>query len=356
MDKIQVGCPYFRGDIGPSPNVIGDGVPCECFIEGGTCKHPYRFLCTEYFDVGYVSISDSRLKTMTKCPRKFYHAYVLGYRPIDVPDALGLGSMVHKILEGFHAEVGEPEMVRDVFIKHTDHFDDGIPLPYYQAGAITRVYLDVTHTKITPPVPIEAWKAEQWFEMDFDEDRVKVTGRIDLESEDGKTLVEHKYTAFPDSYNSYTLQFQLGLYFMARPNAEKAILNMLVKPNMALLRKGKRDEETRAEHVERVIAAVEKNPKKYFKRKVFYRNEFDFDFVKKQIYVVMKELRWRCKQVTVSDGKLTHKDMFWQNRQACQVGWQKCEYMDACHANVDPSEMPQLYRAFKPDEDYGEGD
>lgn len=44
-------------------------------------------------------VTMSSMKTFRSCPRKYYYRYELGYRPVDVSDALRFGTLFHKGLE-----------------------------------------------------------------------------------------------------------------------------------------------------------------------------------------------------------------------------------------------------------------
>jgi len=183
-----------------------------------------------------------------------------------------------------------------------------------------------------PSISINAEKVNLWADRrDMKSDDrtwlfpIQVTGFYDRKYP--TYFTEDKLSNRPEYYlDPFYIQSQMGTYFLADPNLEYVIMEVVQFPQQ---KENKKNEESADEMYSRVYSDILSRPSNYFigydrqknrYGKKFHRGEFDTE-----------EIQRRYQQVVLEILSCRYNDNFYKNFQACgNVYGHPCEFMKIC--------------------------
>jgi len=127
-------------------------------------------------------------------------------------------------------------------------------------------------------------------------------------------FLDFKITARPETYSTFSLEQQFGLYFLLS-GKEEALCRVLKRPQFRV-RSGEHPSQIR----ERARESVLSRPNSYFIDLHFFRAELDLEEVKRWALLVREEIFEKLKR---------GKEAFFQNRLACLVPG-PCPFLPGC--------------------------
>ena len=333
--------------------------------ECGYCKQPKSFRCVA--DVcRIIPLSHSSVSDFCTCHYLYYLKKILGIeiRPPFLSSALKAG-VLWDATKQLH--LGKKQSLRDII--NTYEIDD------YTVAKVKAIYsaykyleievdpgyelqtkIDMTYDIILPPsqfVPsitignnhakevVNLWKEAK---DQAEDDRkwifpLKITGFYDRKYEN--YFAEDKLSSKTEYYTEvYPITNQVATYFLADPNLEKVIMEVVQFPQQKILKETKKrvQEESPDQLYDRVYNEILSRPSNYFvgfnretKRygKVFYKGEFPLAEVEdsyRQIVIEILSARW--------------SNNFWKNRKSCNFMYgHKCEYLPICENQNVPEQM-----------------
>jgi hypothetical protein len=159
---------------------------------------------------------------------------------------------------------------------------------------------------------------------------LKITGFYDRKYQGYFT--EDKLSSRVEYYTEvYPLTSQIGTYFLADPNLEYAILEVVQFPGQKILKETKKrtQEETPDQLYERVYNAILSTPSDYFIGYKRERKRYGRKFLRGEFN--LPEIEDSYKQVVIEILSARWSNNFWKNRKACNFMYgHKCEYMKIC--------------------------
>jgi len=324
--------------------------------ECGYCKQPKSFRCVS--DIcRIIPLSHSSVSDFCTCHYLYYLKKILGIeiRPPFLSSALKAG-VLWDATKQLH--LGEKKSLRDIINKYEiDDYTVAKVKAIYSAykyleievdpGYELQAKIDMTYDIILPPsqfvpsITVGNNHAKEvvnlWEEADkqSEDDRkwifpLKITGFYDRKYQGYFT--EDKLSSRVEYYTEvYPLTSQIGTYFLADPNLEHVIMEVIQMPQQKILKETKKrtQEETPDQLYERVYNEILSRPSNYFigynretKRygKKFFRGEFPLAEIEdsyRQIVIELLSARW--------------SNNFYKNRKACgnQYG-SVCSYLKIC--------------------------
>ena len=313
----------------------------------GFCKQPGAYRCIA--DVTrHVPLSHSSIGDFLTCHRLYYLKKILGIemRPAFFGNPLKAGKL-WDILKQKHlggnvdikATIEEYEIppmivakVRALYHAYKELEIEVDPGGELQAKVDMEFDVVLSPSSFIPSVNINEDKVNLWadrIEQKSDERTwmfpVKVAGFYDRKYE--TYFTEDKLSGRPEFYlNPFYIQSQMGTYFLADPNLEYVIMEVVQFPQQ---RENKKREESPDEMYNRVYGDILSRPSKYFigydkqkKRygRKFFRGEFDLD-----------EIKRRYQQVVLEILSCRYNDNFYKNFQTCgNVYGRPCEFQKIC--------------------------
>jgi hypothetical protein len=331
--------------------------------ECGYCKQPKAFRCVA--DVcRIIPLSFSAVNDFCTCHYLYYLKKILGIevRPPFLSSALKAGQLWDSTKQ---LHLGEKKSLRDIINKYEiDDYTVAKVKAIYSAykyleievdpGYELQAKIDMTYDIILPPsqfVPsiavgdnhakevVNLWKEAK---NQAEDDRkwifpLKITGFYDRKYQGYFT--EDKLSSRPEYYTEvYPLTSQIGTYFLADPNLEHVIMEVVQFPGQKILKETKKrtEAETPDQLYERVYNEILSRPSNYFigynreskkMGKKFFRGEFCLEEIAdsyKQIVIEILSARW--------------SNNWYKNRKACNFQYgQPCPYLSIC-ANENMSE------------------
>ena len=260
--------------------------------ECGYCKKPENFRCLA--DTGkIIPLSHSSVQDFLTC---HYLYYLKKIRGIEVKDAaksspLKMGTLWDAVREKYlGAEKDIPAIIKQYEMSDLD---------VAKVRGIFRAY-KALEIQVEPGFELQAkidmkigfdkvWKENVPVEL-------LVTGFYDRKYPN--YFVENKFSGKPDFYlDPFFIQSQIGTYFLADPELQHVIMEVVRVP--ALKSAGKNKEETPEELSERIYQDAISRPSHYFigwnneKRtygKKYFRSEFDTDEINSRYLHVFREI------------------------------------------------------------------
>lgn len=266
-------------------------------------------------------VSHSELACYRACPRKHHLAYRERLAPLVPAESLTRGSRVHKDLaaiwsgEGAHLdELGAADSA--LVYGYTMHYSPVVPL-------------DAINVRVNVPFRVEL------------SDNVTVVGECDAvytHGPSGRTVVvEHKTTASDITPGSaYWAEKtvsnpQVSIYLLAFPGAF-VLYDVLRKPAFRKLREGKPNEETDDEFHARTLAAIAKEPERYYQRANILRSN-------DELREASEDVVWWAISACMRDPK--------RNPDACFAFGRRCEFFDVCWHGLSIEDDRSLVRREK---------
>ena len=282
-----------------------DILPCNWWDkEHKVCKHPKMFRCPEAIKANGAQLSHSSIQAYTRCRRCFYYYYILGLELIDKAVPLYIGEFGHGVLRKLHTP--DTNLNIDQYIRDNFQKDESYELAQsvLQVKCLLEIYQESGLNE--PKGEVE----KEWIMND-----PSLTGYIDMV--DDTRGFEWKITTNPNYYTLYTMEDQLGTYFLGNPDKEKAFVRTFNRPT---LRRGKNEKEK--DYEERIKQDVRRRPSHYFKEDTYYRHEINLEAVRKRAIYIMNEI-----QSLLND---TVEDAFYQNKSSCFNP--PCQYLSICQS------------------------
>lgn len=354
-----------------------DNLECDYYIpaedddmnpisgECGYCKQPKSFRCVA--DVcRIIPLSHSSVSDFCTCHYLYYLKKILGIevRPPFLSSALKAG-VLWDATKQLH--LGEKKSLRDIINKYEiDDYTVAKVKAIYSAykyleievdpGYELQAKIDMTYDIVLPPsqfVPsitvgdnhakevVNLWQEAK--DQAEDERKwifpLKITGFYDRKYP--TYFTEDKLSSRVENYTEvYPLTNQIGTYFLADPNLEYVIMEVVQFPQQKILKETKKrtEAETPDQLYERVYDEILSRPSNYFigydretKRygKKFYRGEFPLTEIEdsyRQIVIEILSARW--------------SNNWYKNRKACNnIFGHKCEYLPICENQNVPEQM-----------------
>jgi len=310
-----------------------EGKPCVHYIKPGLCALPQFFRCIEYVEKFEPQLSYSSLMSFLRCRRKWYIEEILGLEPIEemIPLPLKRGRDMHSLLAAMCDE--DQEKVAPFILNHRDE-QEAVELAKITALGDAMEELGL----------VEPLKGKTEWEFTLMEEKLpRLHGFIDVVG--GDWFAEFKYTGRPQEYLHPTFaKSQLAIYFLALPDADKALMRPIRVPQM---RPGVNEDLNK--YTDRLKEDILRRPAFYFpnydsKRKIWgstvYRTEIEFEEVKER-------LRWAVREIK----RMVKEGSYFRNETACFFPDQ-CPYLQLCETGLA---SPLLYRR-KGDKQVGNGE
>ena len=291
--------------------------------ECGFCTRPEQKRCIA--DITRpIPLSHSSVEAFTSCHYYYYLTRIIGVSVKNefLGNALKAGKLwdtikqvhlgesisIKKVIEDYQIDPMTVAKVRGLYHAYKElgiEVDEGGEL---QAKVDLKLNVKLGKNDFMPTVNIGKEAINLWAirETQKEQDEhywefpLQVTGFYDRKYP--TYFCEDKLSSRPENYlDIFQIQSQNGTYFLADPNLEYCIMEVVQFPQ---LRESKKKETTPEEMYKRVFDDVLSRPSKYFigwnketRRygKKYYRNEFNLEMVRKryeQIAVDMMSARW----------------------------------------------------------------
>ncbi len=286
----------------------------------GLCKLSDKFLCVMDLPKYLPKMSYSSKLTFMRCHYAYFLYKICGITPKEKSTPLKLGTVWDKFKELVYG--GQPEYFLDNFDNICD--DVGLMDAFDRSKifAMCKAYVNLGINCVDNTFEC----SQKHFE--YIEELTVVHGYIDASFKN--YFVEDKCTKDPTRYfNIFSIQNQVGTYFMSNPNYEYCVIKAVKVPE---LRPGKETKKKKAEspdeYLERVYGHIFSNPNMYFPGynklrasygKRFYRSEFDLKAIE-QDYIHIGKLLKFC---------VDHGHFVQNNPAGCNSPW-PCDYLPVC--------------------------
>jgi hypothetical protein len=325
-EKKKVSCEFYRHEFD------GNEYPkCNCFFRlddgynAGFCKRPDFYRCM--IDVQHmpVPLSYSSAKSAQKCWMYYYLSVIRGIRILDsqMSAAVKMGKLwdcaKQKILG---VDIDMNKVVSDYEI-------DNICIA--KVRALSRAYK-------TLEICVEpGYDLQNRFDVEIEVGgiykstpiKVIIDGLYDRKYTDH--FAEDKLSSKPDNYlDIYSIQSQVGAYFLADPAMDYCIMEVVRTPDLKLT--GQYKEETPEAHENRTYLDIISRPAFYFNGfnrekktygKKFYRKEFNLD-----------EIADRFRMISIHLHDCAGFDGWYKNDNQCIGAFGMCDMRPICRYNV----------------------
>lgn len=312
-------------------------------------------------------LTASRLRTFRDCARKHHLSYVEGYKPVQTPDALRFGQLIHSALELYWLAIqtggSELSAIYETIDRNAADPFDAVRASEMMAGYVARHFADdmrdyevlgVEQEFRAPLLNPETWAASKTWEL---------AGKIDAiirQRSDGRVLVlESKTTSEAiesdaDNYwSKLSIDGQISQYVIGaealghkvdmieydvlrkvalRPYLATPPESRKYKADGTLYANQRAEDETPDQYRVRVRAAIEEAPEKYFQRRSLPRAE-------SQIQDWMFDA-WQQSAVMRESARLNRAA---RNPEACHRFGVACAYWPLCSTGAKPDESPGEY-------------
>ncbi len=288
----EVNCPHH------SPAFLGLSWPkCDCFYRmddgtnAGFCKRPEYYRCIKEVGLMPVPLSYSSVNNFLTCPMMYYLKDIRGIvvRPSAMGPAVKMGALwdaaKQKLLGARGINLGE-------IIEEYQIGDMEIA----KVKAVNRAFKELSIiTGIEPGFTLQKeFNNEIVADGIYSDQPVPVMIKGFYDRKYGKYFVEDKFTSKPDNYlDVFFIQSQVGAYFLADPELEYCIMEIVRVPDLRST--GKFKDESPEEYENRTYQDILSRPSWYFigwdreKKtygKKFYRNEFDLDGIRDRFRII----------------------------------------------------------------------
>ncbi len=204
-------------------------LPCQYYLDDGLCSLKWQFRCTEYLRHTEVTLSHSSLQEYTHCHLKYYLSHIMGLELIEKPWTMVQGGIAHEVLSGLHSNnpsksnLDFNSIINIYAQKHRNPNADKPDVWPYAMRGFFEAYVELGNAK-SKGLTEYYWKCGKV-------DNPSVIGYIDLIKPDLKHAREFKWSGSPDWYRKFTVQDQVGIYFLGVPQLESMTTRILVVPN-----------------------------------------------------------------------------------------------------------------------------
>lgn len=317
---------------------------CNCIFRiddqdnAGFCKRPEYYRCIKEAGIMSIPLSYSSVGNFLTCPMMYYLKDIRGIvvKPSAMSSAVKMGALWDKVKQNLlGAKVDIGACIEEYEINNRD---------IAKVRAINRAY-----KALELKVDTESRFTLQYgFDNEIIADGlyaehkipIKVKGFYDRKY--NNYFTEDKLSSRPDNYlDIFFLQSQIGAYFLADPNLEYCIMEIVRTPDLKST--GRFKDESDGEFEERAFQDIISRPGYYFigfdrskhsYGKKFYRTEFDLDEVKD---------RFRIVSVLIKD--CAAFDGWYKNDRACSaiLPGIPCDLKSICRFNT----MSETIYTFK---------
>lgn len=322
--------------------------------ECGYCKRPECYRCVADITRN-IPLSHSSIGDFLTCHYLYYLKKILGIekRPAYMSDALKAGKLwdtvkqkhlgakvnIQEVINEYEINPIVVAKVRALFHAYKELEITVEPGYELQAKIDLNYTIQIPVASFIPTITVGKEALSMWDQKNTDSYTfpLNITGFYDRKYP--AYFCEDKLSSKPDFYlDPYHLQSQCGTYFLADPNLEYVIMEVVRFPQDNY---NKRKEETPEEVYKRVYDDVLSRPSLYFigldrtKKKYgkkFYRTEFDLEAIKK-----------RYQQATIEIMAARWNGNFYKNDRVCNniLPGIKCEMQEVCR-NCNISE--EMYK------------
>ena len=335
----EVGCEFH------SPNFLALQWPkCDCFYRiddsdnAGFCKRPERYRCIKEVCNMPIPLSYSLVGHFLTCP---FYCYLLDIRGIQTkPSATSKAIKMGKLWDIVKQHI----LGEKVDIPGTIETYEIGNMEIAKVKAINRAYKELG-IQVDPMYSLQA-RFDETIEADgvYKECPVPVKIKGFYDRKYRNYFVEDKLSSRPDNYTDiFFIQSQVGAYFLADPNLEYCVMEVVRTPDLRSV--GKFKEESPSDHEERTYQDIISRPSFYFLGydkekhtygKKFYRNEFNLD-----------EIRDRFRMVSIMIRDCQGFDGWYKNDRACSniLPGIPCDMKGICRYNTMSEEMYEIRRA-----------
>jgi hypothetical protein len=280
-----------------------------------------------------VIITHSSCSLFHLCERRYYWRYERGLDPIEEPNYLTIGRIVHNIFQRRYGQGEEMEAVIAAIKKEEKGAEhDTLQTALFLAIAHDKKWGQFPHVRPELVEKVFCWKPARG---------ILAKGRIDLvtEEKDGLWIVDHKITGAAievDYLERAGLDGQLSWYLLGfqehtgiRPRG--AFINIICRP-----RTYRRVDESIETYLGRCASEYEVNPFGYFHRQATTRDDRLLDEKREEIIRTAHEIRG-CKR----------KKLWVKNDAICFLRERRCPYIPLCADGEQPRTLG-LFRVKKP--------
>jgi RecB family exonuclease len=294
-------------------------------------------------------LTNSEMRCFRACPRRHLHAYIEGMRPIERPQPLRFGTLIHAALERWWK-------TRD--LAETLHALEGEADPYDQAKA-TAMILGYTARWSLAGLTVAGVELEFRAPLvnpvsTYASRRYELGGKIDAIAIDdrGDTwVVEHKTTSEDITYGSpywkrLRLDSQVSLYMVGARSLgfepRGVLYDVLRKPAQRPLEpnKSRSIPETPEEYRARLIEAISADPERYYAQGTVVR-----------LAAEEGEAAWDAWQTAQAIGEATRVGRHPKNPDACMLYGRPCDYFAVCTGEADIDDPHRFRRVESPHEE-----
>lgn len=273
-------------------------------------------------------LTNSQVQCFQTCPRKHYYRYELGVRPRSSGRALAFGLLVHEVFEKGYEHL---DVVLSKMEATPDWVRDEKSLREWQGDRIKIAVL----LKAAKP-HIDKWDyvaKEIPFEVKSNIRGVRRAGKIDaIVSDRDSGLFVREYKTSSDDISP-------GSDYWVRLRRDPQVVGYLVAARAL------------GYDVDGVIYTVIRKP-----RHIINKGETDAEFyarmealVSVEPYIVEQRLDYSASDFAEWKANFTHaaksiqscrKSGYWPTHAGSCLARSKCEYLDACHAGIEPNNPP----------------
>jgi hypothetical protein len=288
VDFDQSKCPDFNPDYKFKACLSYD--PANSPMECGFCKKTgiyYRCIADTQ---RCIPLSHSSVQNYLTCHHLYYLQAVRGIRVLNAATSspLKCGKLWESVIQNYYGGLDKdtgkpfdiPAIIKDYEI---DPKDVQKVRGLYRAYKMLEIQID------------EGFEFQTKVDIHIDKD-ILVTGFYDRKYP--TYFIENKFSGSPDRYlDPYFIQSQIGTYFLADPDLEYCIMEIVRNP--ALKSAGRYKEEDPKEYGERVYQDAISRPTHYFigydlkthrYGKKYYRGEFDMEEIRHRYHSIYREI------------------------------------------------------------------
>jgi len=333
-------CPHYN------PTFSGNNPDqCSMYLEQGDfcgiCKRVDTYRCLGDVGVKPIHMSHSSVQDFLTCHRLFYIKQImgLGVKNKHCSRPIKLGKLWDTVLQ-FKLGKGEvnPQSVIDDY--DMDVYD------VETIRALYRAYKDLD-IQIEDGYELQAAVDIDW--NPFDEVKTWGTGAPVTVHVKGfydrkypEYFVENKLSGRPDGYlDIYFIQSQIATYFLADPNMEKCVMEVVRTPGLRVNKEEEQDESGKM-YGNRIYEDVMGRPAYYFQGwnkskktygKTFFRKEFDLDDVRERYLSIFREIH----EALACDG-------MYRNDRSCKgiLPGMGCDFLNACRYGMVSDEVYEI--------------
>ncbi len=285
----------------------------------GFCSCNDQFLCIEDIPARVPRLSHSSVSDFMDCRRLYYLKHIRGIEkiPARLGDALKMGVLWDAVVQMMIGEL-KPSDITDLVDKYEMDEKDVVAKVRGVYKAFKELDVKIDPFGKTQPrfmLPLHY----PYTGTDF-----LITGVYDRLYD--KHFVETKFSRNVEFYTSlYSIAPQVGTYFLANPNMEYCIMEVVRTPDLKSTRSHEGESDKDLE--DRIRADVVARPAWYFKGWDAATKTFGVKFYRSEFNLKEIEDRYAACYYEIAD--CAHRDAFYKNHKRCLRPW-KCEFIDIC--------------------------